>query len=509
MASGDLLQVLSRNLPDDPHDHVFGKAADATAADAVNQSKRRAVPNVSVYVVSTNTGQESFLKRVWDTVPSRFFVMQGDDFFTKANGRYDTMGTDRLATLTGAVHLHGHPALVFDGGTATTYSATNEKGAIMGGGIGPGIQSKFRSLAKDTDALPVITAKEVLARVEEAQKHGKPLPTFARNTTEAIMVDAFQEFALKGRNPRYKAESSKHLIHYGIACVLSSQVKQRRKAKNRNEHVGKRVAKKFPVEADDGDNVFRGHVSMVVESGYRIIYDDGDKEDVAESELQELFEQYTVHGEKKSKKAAPARGKSPAQKKSAPKEKQAKKKPQAAKEIEKSTKEKAAKEMPANENAAKEKVADQRAKRLAAAENESKKKVEPSDGRSASKAVPQKERPSKKIADVPSFPVRSGKGKSTRASLDLKKPAAKRAKTANDITAQVNASNPHSFVRRRVAKDFDGETYYGTIMAYDDSESPAFWHVEYEDGDEEDYSKKDLIRALKHYEKTGKKDANK
>lgn len=416
----------------------------------------------------------------------------------------------------------------------------------------------------------MITAKEVLARVEEAQKDGKPLPTFARNTTEAIMVDAFQEFALKGRNvivkwientkgkppkhlkktndarkvvctggdgeilmtllqpnyggvienleakhqsngakPRYKAESSKHLIHYGIACVLSSQVKQRRKAKNRNEHVGKRVAKKFPVEADDGDNVFRGHVSMVVESGYRIIYDDGDKEDVAESELQELFELYTVHGEKKSKKAAPARGKSPAQKKSAPKEKQAKKKPQAAKEIEKSTKEKAPKEMPANENAAKEKVADQRAKRLAAAENESKKKVEPSDGRSASKAAPQKERPSKKIADVPSFPVRSGKGKSTRASLDLKKPAAKRAKTANDITAQVNASNPHSFVRRRVAKDFDGETYYGTIMAYDDSESPAFWHIEYDDGDEEDYSKKDLIRALKHYEKTGKKDANK
>ena len=63
------------------------------------------------------------------------------------------MGTDRLATLTGAVHLHGHPALVFDGGTATTYSATDSDGKILGGGIGPGIQSKFRSLTKDTGML--------------------------------------------------------------------------------------------------------------------------------------------------------------------------------------------------------------------------------------------------------------------------------------------------------------------------------------------------------------------
>ena len=37
-------------------------------------------------------------------------------------------------------------------------------------------------------------------------------------------------------------------------------------------------------------------------------------------------------------------------------------------------------------------------------------------------------------------------------------------------------------------------------MEYDDKENPAFWHVEYDDGDEEDYSKRDLIKSLKHYD---------
>ena len=393
----DNISILSKNLPDEPHDYVFGKSAEATTNNAASQSKLRTVPLLSVYVVSTNQEQEALLAKMWETVPSRFFVMKGDDFFNKDEGRYDTMGTDRLATLTGAVHLHGHPSLVFDGGTATTYSATDGSGRIMGGGIGPGIQSKFRSLRTDTSALPEISSEEVISRVKEAQESGKPLPTFARNTQEAMMVDAFQEFALKGRNViehwlekafkksmsttsatssggtkvnsgkrvlctggdgdllmqllqphhgglieqvesdralsngvsvdlRYEVDSSKHLIHYGIACVLLKQSKLskqqhkelkihetlqdnvetrkldalneyvgKREAKSKrsklskqqhkelkihetlqdnvetrkldalNEYVGKRVAKRFNVETDDGDKIFRGIVMKVIE----------------------------------------------------------------------------------------------------------------------------------------------------------------------------------------------------------------------------------------------------
>ena len=352
----DPIAMLSKNLPDEPHDYVFGEGKDASAENAGEQSKLRAVPRISVYVVSTNHGQEALLARIWETVPSRFFVMKGDDFFKKDEGRYDTMGTDRLATLTGAVGLHGHPSLVFDGGTATTYSATDSDGKIMGGGIGPGIQSKFRSLSKDTDALPEVSTEEVLSRVKEAQDNGIPLPTFARNTQEAMMVDSFQEFALKGRNviqhwlekafkksipaggakvnaarhvlctggdgeilmqllqpyhggiiehiesdgaklndessnPLYQVSSNKHLIHYGIACVLSTQNRLRKRERlPHQEYIGKRVAKHFEVEDDDGDNIFRGKVVAVIEieggdPDFRIQYDDGDREDVAMDEL--------------------------------------------------------------------------------------------------------------------------------------------------------------------------------------------------------------------------------
>eukprot|EP00571_Detonula_confervacea_P012643 CAMPEP_0172311816 /NCGR_PEP_ID=MMETSP1058-20130122/15787_1 /TAXON_ID=83371 /ORGANISM="Detonula confervacea, Strain CCMP 353" /LENGTH=634 /DNA_ID=CAMNT_0013025109 /DNA_START=147 /DNA_END=2051 /DNA_ORIENTATION=+ len=548
MESEDLLAVLSRNLPDDPHDHIFGKAENATAADAQALSKLRAAPLISVYVVSTNQSQEALLAAIWKTVPSRFFVMRGDDFFKKEEGRYDTMGTDRLATLTGAVHLHGHPALVFDGGTATTYSATDGNGKILGGGIGPGLQSKFRSLTKDTDALPEITTDQVIARVNEAQEKGKPLPTFARNTQEAMMADAFQEFALKGRNvighwlekaheksastdtmkvntdrhvictggdsdilmqllqphyggviehmessgakskngalaQRYKVEMSKHLIHYGIACVLATQVslRNRKDAFRKNphqEHVGKRVAKHFEVEADDGDNIFRGDVVKVIETDkedeFRIQYDDGDSEDITIGELYDLFKMFAVHGEKKSKKAATGKGKSTSQKKKGATQKEKKK------------------EKPISQAATqKEKATSQ----TAASDKENTKEVKSS--------------PEKKAVDIPSFPIKSAKNKASRVPSDAKKPAAKKSKTVNDVVALVKSSDPRSFVRKRIGKDFDGDPFFGTIMEYDDTENPPLWHVEYDDGDEEDYSKKDLIKALKYYGIEGKNDDNK
>ena len=97
----------------------------------------------------------------------------------------------------------------------------------------------------------------------------------------------------------------------------------------------------------------------------------------------------------------------------------------------------------------------------------------------------------KKPIDIPSFPM---KDKSKEKSIDAKKPAAKKkasttiakkpaAKRAKkivivpDFSAIVNGTNPNDFVRKRVGKEFDGETYFGTIMLYDDSEHPAFWHV--------------------------------
>ena len=120
----DLLAVLSRNLPEAAHDFIFG-GSEATIEAFDKHAATREVTHISVYCVSTNRGQAAALEQLFMSIPSRFCVMQGDDFFKRAEGRYDTMGTDRLATLKGAAHLNGHPVLVFDGGTATTYSATD------------------------------------------------------------------------------------------------------------------------------------------------------------------------------------------------------------------------------------------------------------------------------------------------------------------------------------------------------------------------------------------------
>ena len=117
----------------------------------------------------------------------------------------------------------------------------------------------------------------------------------------------------------------------------------------------------------------------------------------------------------------------------------------------------------------------------------------------------------KTAVEIPSFPLKSAKTKAEEVP-DTKQPAAKKSKKTgadNDVKALVNSKDPRSFVRKRVAKDFDGERYFGTVMFYDDNDHPPFWHIEYDDGDEEDYSKNDLVIGLKHYMSNEDKDANK
>lgn len=344
-------------MPDDAHDYIWGPENDASKEAAIEQSKLRAVPEISVYVVSSNQGQANMIEKLMQTIPSKYCVLDGDMFFTEDEGRYPSMGTDRLATLAGAAHMHGHPALVFDGGTATTYAATDCNGRILGGGIGPGIRAKLKSMAESTDALPDLS-KKVDERVHKAigEEGGGPLPTFATNTEDAMLGDIFQELAMKGRNvignwvkkafksskpqktafkhnkekrvictggdgdvlhlllspdsgglievddqdsPEYDVEVCKHLIHYGITAVLYNHVKLQEKKNafakvNADEHVGKRVAKVFDIEDDDGNNVFRGTVFGVSDvdgkKEYRIKYDDGDVEDVY---IDTLFGEYT------------------------------------------------------------------------------------------------------------------------------------------------------------------------------------------------------------------------
>jgi type III pantothenate kinase len=68
-----------------------------------------------------------------------------------------TLGLDRLAAVTGAVHLYpGKSSLVIDGGTCITYDYVDAGANYFGGSISPGLKMRYSALNYYTAALPVV-----------------------------------------------------------------------------------------------------------------------------------------------------------------------------------------------------------------------------------------------------------------------------------------------------------------------------------------------------------------
>eukprot|EP00594_Rhizosolenia_setigera_P012803 CAMPEP_0178973692 /NCGR_PEP_ID=MMETSP0789-20121207/21894_1 /TAXON_ID=3005 /ORGANISM="Rhizosolenia setigera, Strain CCMP 1694" /LENGTH=452 /DNA_ID=CAMNT_0020661647 /DNA_START=530 /DNA_END=1888 /DNA_ORIENTATION=- len=149
---------------------------------------------MKVYLVSAVGDHTKTLKMLWSSIPTDVITLEGDDFFTEDQGRYKTMGVDRVAALKGATSLTGFPALVVDGGTATTYTATDSSGKILGGGIGPGLYVKLRSLYEYTDKLPRLHPAQVTDVLDKAIKEGEKIPIFSRDTNEAIITNILSEY---------------------------------------------------------------------------------------------------------------------------------------------------------------------------------------------------------------------------------------------------------------------------------------------------------------------------
>ncbi|HEY9648256.1 MAG TPA: pantothenate kinase [Chroococcidiopsis sp.] len=88
-------------------------------------------------------------------------------------GLYPTLGIDRALALWGALEHYHAPALVIDAGTALTLTAADGQGRLVGGAILPGLQLQWRSLAKNTAALPFVASASLP-------------PRWALNTADAI-----------------------------------------------------------------------------------------------------------------------------------------------------------------------------------------------------------------------------------------------------------------------------------------------------------------------------------
>lgn len=338
--------ILSQHLTDNPHahDYIFGKTDDATIAADEEQSKKRLAALVSVYVVSAPTVnsnvQEELLARLWKAVPSRFFVIRKDDFVTKEKDT--SRGTvDQLAILTGAVYLYGNPALVFDArrGMAVTYSATDSTGRIMHVSSFTGLALTARDVIKNW-----ISSTELITPVETKANTRRRVICTGGN--EDILKPFLQTSGLSSAH-QYSVESSKHIIHYGIACVLTKQDNLRScslgatailsedesfvpsdgkmaslsiaddsaedvtgelgaegdESNSFQNHVDKRVAK-----LSDGDYINRGTVVQMEiflgKSHFLILYDDLDTERVAPNGLPGMLRLYEDVGEKKEAKTS-------------------------------------------------------------------------------------------------------------------------------------------------------------------------------------------------------------
>ncbi len=89
----------------------------------------------------------------------RVFVV-GPGIKTGLNIKIDNpaiLGADLVCGAVGALHKYEPPMIIFDMGTATTISAINSKGEMLGGSIMPGIRLSLQALSKGTAQLPDIS----------------------------------------------------------------------------------------------------------------------------------------------------------------------------------------------------------------------------------------------------------------------------------------------------------------------------------------------------------------
>jgi type III pantothenate kinase len=90
--------------------------------------------------------------------------------FTNSYTTPNTLGTDRLADVAGAIFLYPNKSLlVVDAGTCITYNVV-VKGCFVGGAISPGINMRLKAMHEFTGKLPLITATELPAINSQSTK---------------------------------------------------------------------------------------------------------------------------------------------------------------------------------------------------------------------------------------------------------------------------------------------------------------------------------------------------
>ena len=180
--------ILSRYLSNAGLKLVFGESMQASKEKADEAARLRPVHLLTVYFTTNEFDQLAMIASLWKDIPCRLIQLQPNDFFTEEQGRYDTMGIDRLATLRCAGSTFGFPVLVIDGGTCLTHTSADENGKIIGGGISFGYGAQLHSIVNRIDSVALDTnvlMKEANAMLAKCQE----LDPFPQNTVHAVLTD--------------------------------------------------------------------------------------------------------------------------------------------------------------------------------------------------------------------------------------------------------------------------------------------------------------------------------
>ncbi|KAL3923294.1 MAG: hypothetical protein SGILL_001733 [Bacillariaceae sp.] len=204
--------TLTRFLPEPAQEYVFGKtvavnARDATPKNAAKLANSRKVPALSVYVLLPNAGsqdgkemveeRETDISYLFRDVPVRMLRLQSDQFFANTNSPQSILSTDRAAALYGAMQKHGAPVLVVDAKDCITYTAIGKNSKLLGGGIGSGLSLRFSALADfpGVESFPQIDRALFSKTLKDASDQKTPLSLFAADPAPAMIGAAASEIA--------------------------------------------------------------------------------------------------------------------------------------------------------------------------------------------------------------------------------------------------------------------------------------------------------------------------
>lgn len=86
--------------------------------------------------------------------------------------------------------------------------------------------------------------------------------------------------------------------------------------------------------------------------------------------------------------------------------------------------------------------------------------------------------------------------------IDQLKPSAETEPPTKKAHVELNQEG-EDYVSRRIAKEFDGSVYYGTVKEFYPSErvdgGVSLWHVAYDDGDSEDMEFAEILQCVELY----------